>query len=266
MRNVNTLLFDLGGVLIELGTVDEMMGTSPKTKDAIWSGWIRSSAVRSFESGCSSLDQFAIDMINEFQLSISAAEFIAAFRAWPKGTFEGALELLQLLSGHYRLACLSNTNPAHYESFLKEEAIMELFDHIFLSHQTGKLKPDEAAFMNVVQHLEVNPNQILFFDDHPANVAAAKALGLHAECVNAPSSVADTLKGLGLHEHAAEPVGRHTVGRLAFDDDPDFLRGGKLPGLPVELHAAELERPGPGVQDHLIRRRRHRRDVRQLGG
>jgi putative hydrolase of the HAD superfamily len=198
MRNVNTLLFDLGGVLIELGSMEEMMASSPFDHEEIWQSWIRSSSVRKFESGRTNENEFAADMIVEFQLDISGHEFMQAFRAWPKGVFDGACELLEQLSSHYRLVCLSNTNPAHYEGFLRDETLMQFFDDQFLSHHTGMLKPDKPAFENVLRTLDIPADEILFFDDHAGNIAAARALGFRAERVDAPSGVLDRMRGLGL--------------------------------------------------------------------
>jgi hypothetical protein len=42
MRNITTVFFDLGGVLIELGCLSEMMATSPLSDEGIWQGWTRS--------------------------------------------------------------------------------------------------------------------------------------------------------------------------------------------------------------------------------
>ena len=185
--------------MIELGSLSEMMATSPFSDEEIWKGWTRSPSVRRYESGeCTSV-QFAEDMVNEFELSIGASEFIEKFRLWPKGTYPGAQSLLEKLAGDFHLACLSNTNQTHWEDFLCEQEILTCFSDSFLSHQTGVLKPDEAAFRRVLDKLDVAPETILFFDDNPGNVSAAKKIGMNAECSKKPEGVIDTLKGLGLN-------------------------------------------------------------------
>ena len=188
-QNITTLVFDLGGVLIELGDLGEMMASSPHSAEAIWSTWISSPSVRRFESGLCTEDEFARSMILEFDLKLSIDDFMAHFNAWPKGIMTGASELLEALSGDYRLACLSNTNTAHYESFLKHQPIMPRFEAAFLSHQMGCLKPDQAAFQRAISGLEVAPAEIAYFDDHPKNVLAATEAGLHAFEVRGPSDI-----------------------------------------------------------------------------
>ena len=68
----------------------------------------------------------------------------------------------------------------------------------FLSHQTGILKPDRAAFDNVLRRLCAEPGEVLFFDDNPGNIAAATDLGFETDLVNAPDDVIRALKRRGL--------------------------------------------------------------------
>ena len=198
MGNVTTLLFDLGGVLIELGSLQEMMATSPFDNQQIWKNWISSPSVRRFESGDCTDIEFAQSMISEFKLTVSVDDFLIEFNAWPQGTFVGAEELLVALVDRYRLACLSNTNLCHFNNFLHDQPVMKHFEMSFLSHQTGVLKPDRAAFDNVLIRLDAEPGEVLFFDDNPGNIAAATEFGFATDLVNTPDDVIRALKRRGL--------------------------------------------------------------------
>lgn len=196
--NITTLVFDLGGVLIELGDLGEMMESSPYTASEVWATWISSPSVRRFESGLCTEQEFARSMILEFELNLDNERFLAYFNAWPKGIMPGAIELLDELSGTFRLACLSNTNAAHYESFLKHQAIMPRFEAAFLSHQMGCLKPDQAAFERAIDGLGVNPTEVVYFDDHPKNVLAAQSNGFNANITSNPEEIRAVLTKMGL--------------------------------------------------------------------
>ncbi len=198
MRHITTLLFDLGGVLIELGDLHEMMATSPISPEAIWRGWIRSPAVRAFESGACNEAEFATNMIAEFDLTLDENEFLELFCRWPKRTFPGAELLLEQLSDDFALACLSNTNITHFEFFLSQQPIVASFERCFFSHETGLLKPEREAFENVLDQLALSPDQVLFFDDNQVNVDAASSMGMAAERVDGPGAVRRTLIQGGL--------------------------------------------------------------------
>jgi len=197
-KNITTLLFDLGGVLIELGSVSEMMATSPYNHEEIWHNWISSPSVRRFEAGLCTPEQFAGNIVEEYRLTISGDEFLTLFCKWPRGPYEGASRLLQELKRDFRIACLSNTNLSHWNHVLRDLEMMDYFDEKYLSHETGRLKPDAETFNHAIGHLGVSPDTILFFDDHPANVDIARKSGIHAELVQKPDGVVNKLNSLGI--------------------------------------------------------------------
>jgi len=100
------ILFDLGGVLIELSGVDRMLElcNHALSVDELWARWLASDGVRRFETGRASAEEFGAAMLAEFGLSIEAAQFLEEFTIWPKGVFPGSFDLLQQLSASYRLA------------------------------------------------------------------------------------------------------------------------------------------------------------------
>jgi len=75
---------------------------------------------------------------------------------------------------------------------------MTWFGDVFLSHQMGALKPDEAAFRYVLNNLGVEPGAILFLDDNPGNVSAARRMGINAGFAKKPEGLINLLHGLDL--------------------------------------------------------------------
>jgi putative hydrolase of the HAD superfamily len=53
-------------------------------------------------------------------------------------------------------------------------------DDIIYSHEVGLGKPDPEVYELTAERLGVAPDEIVFLDDVPANVAAARAAGWHA--------------------------------------------------------------------------------------
>jgi hypothetical protein len=89
----------LGGVLVELAGVDQMIAWSPgvATHDELWRRWLGSNAVRRFETGAIGRDDFAVAVIDEFGCPVGVEEFLAAFTWWPRSVYPGAFELLESL-------------------------------------------------------------------------------------------------------------------------------------------------------------------------
>jgi len=179
MRRDRVIMFDLGGVLIENHGRAELtaMLPSPLEPHEIWTRWLASPSVRSFERGRLTPEQFATAFVAEWQIGLEPSAFIKAFTTWPKRLFEGAEALLQNLKQQYHLACLSNTNAIHWERFPELHA---LFDSAFLSHEMGLVKPDREAFEYALNHLNTHPKDVYYFDDLLLNVSAAREAGMTA--------------------------------------------------------------------------------------
>ncbi len=196
----DVLLFDLGGVIVELAGMPAFRAWLPRgmSDEEIWERWIRSPAVRSFESGNSSAEAFASGVIAEFGLAVEPHSFLAEFEQWARAPFPGALDLLDQLRGRFQLACFSNTNAMHWPRFLGEMGLGEAFHAHFASHELGVLKPDREAYELVVHALGCPAERVLFLDDVAINVEGARDAGLAAHRVQGPEGARTLLRSLSL--------------------------------------------------------------------
>lgn len=197
---IDAILFDLGGVLIELAGVELMLAWSPSlgSTDELWRRWLASPAVRGYETGRTDRTAFADAIVAEFGLPVGRDEFLAEFAWWPRTLAPGAGDLLAALAPRYTLASLSNTNELHWERFERDWSLPSMFHHNFPSHAVGKLKPDADYFEHVLESLDVAPRHALFVDDNAINVEAARAVGLNARRVPRFAALAPALAELGI--------------------------------------------------------------------
>lgn len=199
-QDIKVLLFDIGGVLVELGgmqTMHEWTRFQYSTEEMM-RDWLLSPVVRSYESGKSNARVFSKEIIEELKLPVSAEIFMEEFQQWPTRLFAGVKDLLIQLGQHYTLVSLSNTNDMHWPRISETLGLSPLFDHHFPSHLTGLLKPDREAFEQVCQALNVPPASILFFDDSKKNIEAAKVFGMHTALVHGVLEVKRFLHEAGL--------------------------------------------------------------------
>ena len=77
---------------------------------------------------------------------------------------------------------LSNTCRSHWDwiNRIDIKKVMRDFSVYVLSFEVGAMKPDRAIFEAAEQASEDSPSKILFLDDRPENVDAAKARGWQA--------------------------------------------------------------------------------------
>jgi HAD superfamily hydrolase (TIGR01509 family) len=193
------VLFDLGGVVVELGGVEELGALVGETREEeIWRRWLECPWVRRFERGQCSTDEFARGMVETWSLPIGPGQFLEIFQRWPRGLFPGAEELLRQLAGRVHRACFSNTNALHVDHQLDAFQIRELFDEHYFSNRIGLVKPDREAYEHVVSALECAPEEILFLDDNRINVDGALAVGLDAHRVQGVEAARLVLEERGI--------------------------------------------------------------------
>jgi putative hydrolase of the HAD superfamily len=180
-ESIELVLFDLGGVLIEVAGVRAMLElTGIESEEELWRRWLACRWVRRFESGGCFDTEFAAGVVADWRLELSAAAFLEAFRDWPTEPLPGAAELIAQTRANVATGCFSNTNALHWHGHIAAWPMASLFDHRFLSFELGLLKPDVAAFAKVADLLEVPAGRVLFLDDNAVNVAGAAAAGFQA--------------------------------------------------------------------------------------
>jgi len=133
-------------------------------------------------------------MVDRYLLEMDPEDFLKRFSAWPKGLFGEAAELVRGLAPGVGRACLSNTNVIHWGHQLDSATLAGLFEHTFLSHQIGLVKPDREIYLHVIEALGCAPGEILFLDDNAPNVEAGRACGLDARHVVGPEAARALLR------------------------------------------------------------------------
>ena len=80
----------------------------------------------------------------------------------------------------------------------KELAVFDLFEAALSSHQLGCYKPDAEIYERAFAALGVEPGEVIFFDDLPANVEAARNAGAQAYRVKGIEQLRHCMRELDL--------------------------------------------------------------------
>lgn len=87
-----------------------------------------------------------------------------------------------------RLAVLSNA-PIEVAAGIDSRDWLRPFQPRIFSCRLRAVKPEPAAFTAALALLGCGPEEVVFFDDRPANVAAARELGLRATLFTDPAQI-----------------------------------------------------------------------------
>lgn len=204
--HIRVVLFDVGGVLVQLGGVTTVLEWVDHkiTVEDLWRFWLLSPSVRAFETGQIEPMNFAAGVIAELNINVEPKQFLEAFIGWPTGLYPGALETIECIPPQYKRAVLSNSNSLHWPRIMNEMQLSTAFDHCFCSHLTGKIKPDADAFYHVLDSLDCSSREVLFLDDNLLNINAARDIGMHAVLVRGAIEARRALRNAGLIDDAGK--------------------------------------------------------------
>jgi putative hydrolase of the HAD superfamily len=102
-------------------------------------------------------------------------------------------------------AILSNMGDNVLENMKREFDWLSRFDVLAWSFELHIAKPDPAIYLHVLRELGTEPGETLFLDDRPANVEAARALGIQAIRYSTPERLATDLIAAGLDRELPLP-------------------------------------------------------------
>jgi FMN phosphatase YigB (HAD superfamily) len=198
MGDIKAVLFDMGGVIVQLDSLENVLGPSALTSDKISNSWILSEAVQQFERGQCSVEHFAVEILGELELQGTAEEFIERFVGFPQGLFPGAVDVVQDVPDDVITAVLSNTSAIHWENQKDADVVRGLWDRTYLSYELGLAKPDREIFEHAIADLDLPAHQVLFIDDNQINVDGARTVGLNAGLAKGPEQARQVLRTFGV--------------------------------------------------------------------
>jgi 2-haloacid dehalogenase len=183
-RRLDTVVFDLGGVLIDwdprhlyrelFADEDEMESFLAEVCSMDWH--------RRFDAGRPIADGIAelVDRYPDHEAMIRA--YGDRWQDMFAGEVPGSVAVLEELgAAGVRLLAITNwpgeTFPAARERF----PFLGRFEGVVVSGDEGVTKPDPRLFGILMDRHGVDPSGSLFVDDAPANVEAAAALGFATE-------------------------------------------------------------------------------------
>lgn len=104
---------------------------------------------------------------------------------------------VERLVGRVRLVLLSNTHDQHVAYLRPRLPVLERFDGLVLSYETGHVKPERAIYEKALALAAVPPWKAVFFDDVEKYAVAATHVGMHGRVFHAAAEFPAQLAALG---------------------------------------------------------------------
>lgn len=199
---IRALLFDLGGVLIDIDFDRVFRSWQPISRlsfEEMKATFRFDLPYRQHERGELDATEYFAHLRRQLALHDDHARIVDGWNAVFAGEIAATMRMVQAARSKLPCHVFSNTNITHKQAWsARYPAIAASFDHVFASCDIGQRKPERAAFEHVARALGVSPEAIMFFDDSTENVAGAAACGLRAVQVRSPADVETALHGIGI--------------------------------------------------------------------
>ncbi len=184
---VRAVVFDIGGVLERVDEFEAVVSAAWRERLGMSPEEFRAALAtidpgRLSETGQMSEAEWAARCAACLHLSpAQQREFSADVWDWYCGELdEELMAFAASLRPRLRTAIISNSADGARREEIARYAFDEIFDPIIYSHEVGLAKPDPAVFELACSLLEIAPTEMIFVDDVPGHVAAARDLGIHA--------------------------------------------------------------------------------------
>jgi FMN phosphatase YigB (HAD superfamily) len=200
MAPVKNILFDLGGVLLNLDvaqTRDAFIKLGLTQIDDLFRIGYAASFFREYEMGAITDEDF---IEKALQLALPGTTRDQIIDAWNVMLLDFPAErvhFLNQLKSKYRLFLFSNTNAIHMQAFQKSyqqvfgASMDDLFEKAYYSHVINLRKPDVAAFQYVIKDCNIEAAETLFIDDALVNIEGARQAGLQAIHLTGEKTILD---------------------------------------------------------------------------
>jgi HAD superfamily hydrolase (TIGR01509 family) len=207
MADVRALLFDLGGVVMQIDfarAIRHWAGRSGRDADDLAARFGMDLAYERHERGEMDIAEYLAALRAALEVDLPDDDLLAGWNDIFLEPVPGMVELLTVAARRLPVFAFSNSNPTHqgvWEARFAEH--LPVFQRVFVSSDLGLRKPDGAAFEAVGAAIGVPCEKVLFFDDTAENVEGARAVGMQAVHFRTADDARAALAVLGIEVGAA---------------------------------------------------------------
>ena len=201
MRNITSVVFDIGGVLIDWNPRHLFRKVFESDEEMEWF----LSNICTYEWNVQQ-DGGKLFSVATAELSAKYPDYsdkIAMYYGrWTEmlgGEIKGTVRIFhELKSKGMPLYALSNWSHEAFPVAYERYGFMKLFDGLVVSGYEKLLKPDHAIYRVLMERYGINPAESVYIDDNRPNAEAAGELGFHAIHFLSPDQLREELRVLGL--------------------------------------------------------------------
>lgn len=182
MNIINTIIFDLGGVLIDWNPdyLYEKIFSDPEQRKWFYENvctpdW---NEEQDAGRGLQKATELLISQFPEHEENIR--HYYGRWTEMLKGPIQGTVEVFKELkdSGRYKIYALTNWSQETFPVALERFDFLHWFDGRLVSGEEMTRKPFPDIYEKLIQRFSIDPTKALFTDDNLRNLKPAEEIGM----------------------------------------------------------------------------------------
>jgi 2-haloacid dehalogenase len=182
-KSINTIIFDLGGVLIDWNpryVFDDNYFETEEKRQYFFNAVCTSDWNEEQDAGRSIVEatQLLVEQFPEWEKPIR--DYYGRWTDMLNGPIHETVELFRELKEkeHFKIYALTNWQEGLFDIALVRYNFLHWFDGRVVSGEEKTRKPFPDFYHVLLNRYQVNPSEAIFIDDNLRNVKAAESLGI----------------------------------------------------------------------------------------
>ncbi len=201
MSRYNTIIFDLGGVLIDWNpqyVFDETYFDSLDKRDYFFQKICTSDWNEEQDAGRSIVLATQLLIAEHPEWEAAIRDFYGRWTDMLGGPIEGTVDIFREIKekAQHRTYALTNWQANLFDIALVRYDFLHWFDGRVVSGEEKTRKPFPEFYKRLLHRYNVAPSEALFIDDNLRNVRAAEDLGIASIHFQSPDQLRDQLREL----------------------------------------------------------------------
>lgn len=202
MNKIDTVIFDIGNVLVDFCWKDALLGMNldKDIMDRLAKATVLDGLWDEFDKGVLSEEEILEGFINndpEIESVIRDFFYVHYFNIVKKRDY--ADEWIDSLKKQgYKVYFLSNFSKKGFRDLAKHLDFVKKGDGAVVSYRENLIKPDPAIYEVLLDRYNINPANAVFIDDTLKNIEAAKKFSLNTIWFTDKGQVITDLEALGV--------------------------------------------------------------------
>ena len=206
MQNIKNIIFDLGGVFLEidyLKTERAFINLGVSNFSELYSQHNSTTLFEDLETGKIDAEKFCQSVREISKIHLTDKQIESAWNAMMGNVILENVSWLQKAKHQFQIYLFSNTNIIHYKALQKilieqtgNNSFNENFITAYYSHHLGLRKPELQAYLSILERENLQASETLFIDDTPKNIEGAKLAGVQTLLLTNHAKLIQLVEGI----------------------------------------------------------------------